>query len=555
MMKGKKRGMAVAAALAVLVLLSAACKERTSFTDQVARVENFDPLGKYDPPITVSWGVNSSSVQQFKNGDTYENNIWSRKYKEDLGINLTVGFSADGASGAYEQQITLGLAAGDLPDVLRVPSYRLFEEGAKAGLWADLSTVYDQYADDWMKMIKGKYPSAFEYATVDNRLYGVPPLNDNRQFAALLWIRDDWLKKLNLNAPATIEEMVDVARAFTFKDPDGNGKNDTYGLALNNRLVSADFASLLGIFSAFGVPAYTHIMYYRNTDEKMTFAYLDPAVKEVLRLVRQMYQEGLIDPEFSAKDVNKIADEIAQGRVGMEYGLQWNTWWPWNGLYANSGLTAHPYAIPVKDGYIPSLGHESNVAGGDITVISSKHKNPEVLIKMFNLYNRTVNPYMSDEIYATYDADEQYRFTPTWINEPQEPNYQPMLQAAFEKNTSDGMPTNLISRYNQILGFSNGTDTRTDAYGLWGQYSQEGSMYIIMNNYVPKGWLQESVLGAVWPQSLIDNDASLQKITEQAFTEIIMGTRDIDYFDTYVQNWLRAGGQQVLNDLEAMYSK
>jgi putative aldouronate transport system substrate-binding protein len=538
---------------ALCAALAGGCSKEAAVSPGSSQSGNFDPVGKYDPPVTVSWGVNSSSVQQFKNGDTYDNNIWSRKYKEDLGINLTVGFTADGASGAFEQQVTLALASGDPPDVMRVPNYRLFEEGARAGLWADLSAIYDQYADDWMKMIKQKYPSAFEYASVDGKLYGVPPLNDNRQFAALLWIRDDWLKNLNLTAPSTIEEMVEVARAFTFKDPDGNGKNDTYGLALNNQLVSANFASLLGIFSAFGVPAYTHIMYYKGADGKITFAYLDPAVKEALRLVRDMYREGLIDPEFSVKDVNKIADDIARGRAGMEFGLQWNTWWPWNTLYTGSGVKAHPYAIPVKNGYTPKLGHESNVAGGEITVISAKHKNPEALIKMFNLYNRTVNPYMSDEVYAAYDADEQYRFTPAWINEPQEPNYQPMLQAALEKGSSEGMPANLISRYNQIQGFSNGTDTRTDAYGLWGQYSLEGSMYIIMNNYVPKGWLRESVLGAVWPQSLIDSDASLQKITEQAFTEIIRGTRDIDYFDTYVQNWLRAGGRQVLDDLDKLY--
>ncbi|GHV24876.1 hypothetical protein FACS189498_2570 [Spirochaetia bacterium] len=554
-MKGKmfvRTAAAVVCGTLLLAALLAACKKDNAGTAQAG---DLDPMGKYDPPITLSWGVSSSSVQQFKNGDTYENNIWSRKYKEDLGINLTVGFSADGASGAYEQQLTLGLASGDLPDVLRVGSYRIFEQGARAGLWADFSSLYDQYADDWMKMIRQKYSQAFEYASVDGKLYGVPPLNDNRQFAALLWLRDDWLQKLNLKAPTTIDEMIEVARAFTFNDPDGNGKNDTYGLGLNNQLVTDSFGSLHGFFSAFGVPAFTHISYYKGSDGKITFAYLDPGTKEALRVLNRMYREGLIDPEFSSRDVNKIAEDVSAGRIGMEYGLQWNTWWPWNGLYTNSGVKAHPYPIPTQAGHTPSLGYLTNVAGGDIVVMSAKHKNPEALIKMFNLYNRTVNPYMSDEIAAIYDADEQYRFTPTWINEPQETNYQPLLQAALEKGSPEGMPTNLISRYNQIRGFSDGTDTRTDAYGLWGQYALEGSMYIIMNNYVPKGWLKESVLGATWPQSLIDFDASLQKITVQAFTEIIMGTRDVDYYDTYVQNWLRAGGQQVLDDLQEMYGK
>jgi putative aldouronate transport system substrate-binding protein len=510
-------------------------------------------LGKYSPDISLTWGVNSSSVQQFKDGDTYDNNIWSRKFKDDLGIDLKMAFSADGASGAYENQVTLAIASGDVPDIMRVSSYRLFEQGARAGLWTDLSTVYDQYADDWMKMIRAKYPAAFDYASVDGKLYGVPPLNDNRQFGALLWIRDDWLQKLNLKAPTTIDEMIAVARAFTFNDPDGNGKNDTYGLALNSNLVTDDFAYLHGIFSAFGVPAFTHQMYYRGADGKMTFAYLDPHAKDALRVIAQMFKDGLIDPEFTVMDVNKIAEYVVSSRVGMEYGHQWNTWWPWNGLFTATGILAHPYVIPTQPGISPKIGHPSNVAGGDITVISAKNKNPEALIKMFNLYNQTVNPYMSDEVAAKYDADEQYRFSPTWINEPQEPNYQPLLQAAFDKSSPDGMPQNLISRYNQINDFSAGTNTSTDAYGLWGQYSNEGSMYLIMNKYVPNGWMVESVLGATWPQVLIDSDASLQKITLQAFTEIINGTRPVDYYDTYVQNWLRAGGQQVLDELDKLY--
>ncbi len=35
--------------------------------------------------------------------------------------------------------------------------------------------------------------------------------------------------KLGLEAPTTLDEFMEVAKAFTFNDPDGNGKDDTYG--------------------------------------------------------------------------------------------------------------------------------------------------------------------------------------------------------------------------------------------------------------------------------------------------------------------------------------
>ncbi|MBQ8081686.1 MAG: extracellular solute-binding protein, partial [Clostridia bacterium] len=45
-----------------------------------------------------------------------------------------------------------------------------------------------------------------------------------------LFIRKDWLEALNLEMPTTWEELYEVAHAFTYGDPDGNGVNDTYGL-------------------------------------------------------------------------------------------------------------------------------------------------------------------------------------------------------------------------------------------------------------------------------------------------------------------------------------
>jgi len=50
--------------------------------------------------------------------------------------------------------------------------------------------------------------------------------------ANVLLVRSDWLDKLHLQAPKTWDDVVSVAKAFTTQDPDGNGKADTYGLAV-----------------------------------------------------------------------------------------------------------------------------------------------------------------------------------------------------------------------------------------------------------------------------------------------------------------------------------
>ena len=43
-------------------------------------------------------------------------------------------------------------------------------------------------------------------------------------------VRTDWLANLGLEVPTTPEELLEVARQFTFDDPDGNGKDDKLAL-------------------------------------------------------------------------------------------------------------------------------------------------------------------------------------------------------------------------------------------------------------------------------------------------------------------------------------
>jgi multiple sugar transport system substrate-binding protein len=72
-------------------------------------------------------------------------------------------------------------------------------------------------------------PQAWESTTdVHGDIYAVP-------FSAqanVLLIRSDWLSKLHLPTPTTWAQVEQDATAFTKDDPDGDGKADTYGIAV-----------------------------------------------------------------------------------------------------------------------------------------------------------------------------------------------------------------------------------------------------------------------------------------------------------------------------------
>ncbi|MEE1809321.1 sugar ABC transporter substrate-binding protein [Streptomyces sp. BE133] len=63
--------------------------------------------------------------------------------------------------------------------------------------------------------------------SVDGKQFGLPY---SAQASALL-IRKDWREKLKLQVPQNWDDFAAMAEAFTTRDPDGDGKKNTFGLA------------------------------------------------------------------------------------------------------------------------------------------------------------------------------------------------------------------------------------------------------------------------------------------------------------------------------------
>ena len=506
---------------------------------------------KFDPPVDVSWAVSTAQVQQFKEGDTYENNLWSRRYLDELGINLKVAFTADGYTSAYREKLNAQLAAGDLPDVIYAYNYQFYKQAYEAGYLTDITDIYEKNASDYMLDIRDRYPDTVTYTSFDNKLYGISNPNDNRCGGILLWIRDDWLENLNMEAPKTLDEFYKLAEAFTFDDPDGNGLDDTFGIALNKDLLS-DYGSLLGFLHAFGVPVISENdgTYYRGADGKITNSFLEPGLEDALALVHRMYVDGLIDPEFTVKDLTSIQEDTASGKIGMGFGRQWGTWLPWNLLLQAEDVIARPYATPAAEGYELKIGIPNN-AGGAIYCVNAKCAYPEAMVMMFNVYSSVMNIDTTPEVSAIWIDDEQKRFSPVDITEPQEPVWGPIILEALKSGSGDDLPARLKNHYNRVFDFEGG-ERSSEAYGLWGQYRIGGSVDICMNVYAKNGNLIQDMIGATKPDSQNDYASLLVDLEKQMLTEIIL-TGDMSKVEQFRQAWLDAGGQQILDELESLY--
>ncbi|MFI5733018.1 ABC transporter substrate-binding protein [Kribbella sp. NPDC051587] len=121
----------------------------------------------------------------------------------------------------FETKLSQRAAQKDLPDIVMNDSSQLgtmLTQGIIREVDPSAIKGSDQLLDSALAVAKAG----------DGKMYGVPY---SAQASALL-IRKDWRQKVGLPVPTDLTQFVALAKAFTTKDPDGNGKNDTAGLAV-----------------------------------------------------------------------------------------------------------------------------------------------------------------------------------------------------------------------------------------------------------------------------------------------------------------------------------
>lgn len=189
------------------------------------------PLGKYDPPIELSFvrdlsDVVENNVLGVLKDETIDNNRWTKLYEDQLGIKIKYNWIVKGSqtSDQYLQKINVTLASGDLPDVTPVNATQL-KQLADSDQLEDMTALYEKYASPFTKkVLSGEGTSVFDAATFDGKLMAIPSLESSIERSMYIWIRTDWLEKLGMQPPKTMADVLAISEAFAGKDPDGNGK-------------------------------------------------------------------------------------------------------------------------------------------------------------------------------------------------------------------------------------------------------------------------------------------------------------------------------------------
>lgn len=198
--------------------------------------------GSTGETVRVSLGRQTLQNVTFPDGDTYEDNAYTRMAEKKLNIDITDGFEANGDD--YDRQVSLALTAGDIPDMMKVGSLDELKELYENELIADLTGVYEEYASDYLKGLYDSYGGrALANVTIDGQMMALPGTNGDSG-PSIVWIRSDWMDQLGLKVDEdgdkciTIEELETVAREFMDKNPE-NAEN-AVGIAFAPWLTNGD---------------------------------------------------------------------------------------------------------------------------------------------------------------------------------------------------------------------------------------------------------------------------------------------------------------------------
>ena len=511
---------------------------QTGGDTQQAENGELDIWAPYDETVTISTVTSEYASATYPEGDDITNNVWIRAYKDRFNIEVVTDWVSD----EYNTKINLSIAEMDLPDVFHVNSAQL-QQLIDADLIWDLTDVFDTYASDRLKGYMQADVDSFESGMRDGRLYGLAQMHwgiiDQPDY---IWIRKDWKEELGLEDPKTMDDVVNICKAFM-------EKHGGYGMAVDQSL---DYLNLLAV--AWG--AYPD-MWIRDDSGKIVYGSVQPEMKDAIAAWAQWYKDGVLSSDFVTMDFAKMNEAVVSGNVGVQPFYQWWGYNPGVDTVSNLGTEAifEPYMIPSATG--DKVMQSIFFANGSYTVVSKKCANPEAAIKLLNFYGYMIDDSVGQEDDATIssftDNDIAHVVGAFRVLNPN-CDYEQYVQVSksLETGSTDNLTTSgMWQKYRNSVDFlENGTP------GATGDYMQQGNgkcAYGLAKQILDAGDYVKSALWGATPETLLNSGSTLDDILTEGFTKIIMGEESIDYFDTVVQNWMSAGGEAATNEMNEMY--
>lgn len=250
--------------------------------------------------LTITAMLRSFDVLMPNPEDDYIKKAIEEKFNVELKIEPVLDAQLKQKAGAY-------FASGSFPDVV---AFRGFEEEfVKQGLFLPLDDYISQvpkFTEKWPKSDRAQWTF-----NGDNKVYGIPELRlsimDN------LWIRKDWLDKLQLPVPQNMQQLADAGAAFAEQDPDGNGKADTFGYFL-----AGDGGAGIGAIAVFERFFGTQFnLPFLKPDGTFEFGQFSESNYKALKFLKEQFIDRSMDPNWFFAKAADQQNMLNNGQIGI----------------------------------------------------------------------------------------------------------------------------------------------------------------------------------------------------------------------------------------------
>ena len=499
------------------------------------------PYGKYPELVTYTLGqMSGANNSNLPEGNTYEDNAYTRYLRKMLNIqNENVYMESEDR---YDDLVNILVQDQTIPDVLVVSDRGTLKKLVENDLVEDLTEVYENCTSPKIKEMFDSYGGdLLEAGKFDGKLMAIPETVVDHG-PCLMWLRKDWMDQLGLENPETLEDAYDIIDEFV-KNRMGTEEGEApVGLVCDTNLVGTTSSSYSvdPVFDSFGASPKRWI----SQNGEITYGSLTKETKEALKCLSELYKRGTIDQNFALRAQNNLRDLVVNGQCGAFFGLWWTPNNPLVDVYEKDpSADWQPYYLQAPSGENKYASFRDN----KYVVVRKGYAHPEIVMKIISVlfdYTR----------YEADDADEVNEYfalnvdptaRPLVINvDFYEATYQitrDIREVLFGSRKEDSLTAIEKSYYEASNNYLRGTSRTAED---WAAYKSRVSAVglLVDGNYTPpvRKYLDDTD-GEI-PQSL-------QQLEKNSFIQIIMGEKPISYFDTFVQEWYRQGGEELTEQI------